>query len=131
MDTNSIIDILKRENERLEKENYEFKKIYASLQEYHQQLLRLIKVFRNDYAIIQTKCIQNLENNQLSVVDQENNEQNIMISGFNDFLKGKLHTITEVLNDLQIVLSLKMDTDDENNELHVEEFEDGVEETKD
>jgi len=98
MNADIIIDNLKNENTNLQKEIYELKKQNLSLEEYNQKISRLVRVFRNEYAIMQTKCIQTIENE----------DPNKTIIGFNDFLKGKVHTIAEVLNDLQIILSLKI-----------------------
>lgn len=85
------IIFLKEENTRLNDE-------LLALKEYTQKILRLVKTFRNDYVIMQTKCIQNIENPKEGTGEVE---------GFTEFLRGKLHTITEVINDFHIINSIK------------------------
>lgn len=101
------IKVLKEENTRLNDELLAWK-------EYTQKILRLVKTFRNDYVIMQTKCIQNIENPRDGGDDVE---------GFTEFLRGKLHTITEVINDFHIINSIKFvdDTDYGNKEVEIEE----------
>lgn len=103
------IKTLREENVRLNDE-------LLVLKEYTQKILRLVKTFRNDYVIMQTKCIQNIENPR----DGE-------VEGFSEFLRGKLHTITEVINDFHIINSIKFvdDTD-----YGTRATQDGVEEGK-
>ena len=112
------INDLKNENSRLNKELLAWK-------EYTQKILRLVKTFRNDYVIMQTKCIQNIENPR-DAVDAE-----IDVNGFTEFLRGKLHTITEVINDFHIINSIKFldDTDYGTTDREMETG-DGVEERK-
>jgi len=82
---------------------------------YSYKITRLVRVFRNDYAIMQTKCCESFEK-ELS--DGENNKDN-----YNDFLRGKLHTVSEIINDLNVILSIK--PEDNGNDYSV-----GVEEEK-
>lgn len=108
------IKILREENERLNNELLAWK-------EYTQKILRLVKTFRNDYVVMQTKCIQNIEN-PIDAVDAE-----VDVNGFTEFLRGKLHTITEVINDFHIINSIKFidDTDYETSGDKDRETEDG------
>jgi hypothetical protein len=85
----SEVKELKEENTKLENE-------LSSWREYTQKILRLVKTFRNDYVIMQNKCVQNIENPREDQVE-----------GFGEFLRGKLHTITEVINDFHIINSIK------------------------
>jgi len=89
-----------RLNNELNKTNNEL----DAWKEYTHKIIRLLKTFRNDYVIMRTKCIQSLENS---------NDDNV--EGFNEFLRGKIHTITEVINDIQIIHSIKF-IDDTNYE---------------
>lgn len=85
---------LKEENDSLENEILNWKG-------YTQKILRLINVFRNEHAIAQTKCIQGIENSDEKEV------------GFSEFLRGKLHTINEIINDFHIINSIKFVDEDE------------------
>ena len=83
--------------------------------DYSYKITRLVRVFRNDYAIMQTKCCESFEK---EMYDEENNKDN-----YNDFLRGKLHTVSEIINDLNVILSIK--PEDNGNDYSV-----GVEEEK-
>jgi len=118
IDVNSIqnrLDFLEKQHNRLNRE-------LLSWREYTQKILRLVKTFRNDYLITQTKCIDNIKK-----YDEKNggceNDGDDGSSEFNDFLRGKLHTITEVINDFNIINSIKF-VDDENYETSLEETQD-------
>jgi hypothetical protein len=82
--------------------------------DYSYKITRLVRVFRNDYAIMQTKCCERFEK-ELSDGENKNN--------YNDFLRGKLHTVSEIINDLNVILSIK--PEDTGNDYSV-----GVEEEK-
>jgi len=92
MDNEDNKNELEVELECLKKEYVKLNNELLTWKKYTQEIVRLLKTFRNDYVIMQTKCIQNIEN------PMENQEQ-----GFTDFLRGKLHTITEVINDYNII----------------------------
>lgn len=102
------LDFLEKENNRLNNELFAWR-------EYTQKILRLIKTFRNDYVITQTKCIDNIkkydEKNGVGENDGNIDGDDKGAIGFNDFLRGKLHTITEVINDFNIINSMKFGDD--------------------
>jgi hypoxanthine-guanine phosphoribosyltransferase len=81
-----------RLNNELNKTNNEL----VAWKEYTQKIMTLLKTFKNDYEMMHAKCIQCLGNSNDNIVE-----------GFNEFLRGKLHTITEVINDIQIIHSIK------------------------
>lgn len=116
------------EIKNLQEENARLNDELLSWKEYTQKILRLVKTFRNDYVIMQTKCIQNIENHR------ETADANIDVNGFTEFLRGKLHTITEVINDFHIINSIKF-VDDTNygtsGDKDRETEDSGVEERKD
>lgn len=113
MDNNETdFKLLIEENSRLNDELQTWK-------EYTHKILRLVRTFRNDYVIMQTKCIQNIETPASNTVEL----------GFSDFLRGKLHTITEVINDLHIINSIKfIDNTDYDIDVGVEESKDNLNE---
>lgn len=106
VETMEMIRNLKEENDSLKKELLAWK-------EYTRKILRLINVFRNEHVFAQAKCIQGIENQE--------DEQS---AGFREFLRGKLHTITEIINDFHIINSIKFIDDDVTN------YEEGQEEEK-
>lgn len=112
--------------ERLKEENCQLISELQSWKEYIHKILRLVKTFRNDYIIMQTKCLQSIEK-----ANNQGNDENLEM-GFLEFLRGKLHTIAEVINDLHIINSIKIIHDTEygateyknqTNELHIKETE--------
>lgn len=115
MDNHDNIDVNLIENrlDFLEKENNRLNEELLAWREYTQKILRLIKTFRNDYVITQTKCINNIEKYHEKNGECENNGDGDgrHAIGFNDFLRGKLHTITEVINDFNIINSIKFGND--------------------
>jgi len=111
-------ECLIEENVRLNNELNKTNNELDSWKEYTQKIMRLLKTFRNDYVIMQTKCIQSLDN--------PNDDH---AEGFNDFLRGKLHTITEIINDIQIIHSIKfIDDTNYNDDGNNEDIEVGIEE---
>lgn len=124
VDENSIenkLQFLEKENNRLNNEVLVWR-------EYTQKILRLIKTFKNEYIITQTKCIDNIkkfdekngggENDGDGDYGDDGDDRGAI--GFNNFLRGKLHTITEVINDFNIINSIKI-VDDTNCETSLEE----------
>lgn len=111
------LDFLEKENNRLNDELLVWR-------EYTQKILRLIKTFKNEYIITQTNCFDNIkkfdEKNGRGKNDGDIDGDDRGAIGFNDFLRGKLHTITEVINDFNIINSIKF-VDDKNTETALEE----------
>lgn len=113
MDIQDSIDVNSIQNrlEFLEKENNRLNDELLVWSEYTQKILRLIKTFRNDYIITQTKCIDNIKKFDGKNGDGDGDGEDTSAIGFNDFLRGKLHTITEVINDFNIINSIKFGND--------------------
>lgn len=122
VDVNSIqnrLDFLEKENNRLNDELLVWR-------EYTQKILRLIKTFKNEYITTQIKCIDNIKKFDKKNGGGENDGDgngdgdDRGAIGFNDFLRGKLHTITEVINDFNIINSINF-VDDKNTKTALEE----------
>lgn len=88
----------------LKEENDSLKNEISAWKNYTRKILRLINVFRNEHVIAQAKCIQGIENGDEKEV------------GFSEFLRGKLHTINEIINDFHIINSIKFVDDEEGQE---------------
>lgn len=101
MTENHIIESSTVFNDDVEQLKKQCKTINQELlfwRDYSYKITRLVRVFRNDYAIMQTKCCEIFENE----MSDEDNKDN-----YNDFLRGKLHTVSEIINDLNVILSIK------------------------
>jgi hypothetical protein len=103
MSENNVIDsstVFNDDVEQLKKQCETLNQELLFWRDYSYKITRLVRVFRNDYAIMQTKCCESFEK---EMGDGENKDN------YNDFLRGKLHTVSEIINDLNVILSIKLE----------------------